>query len=230
MLELDAAQKVFRDLSIGYRAEVASRLQFTAQRQKKLTDTDVMTHVLGYDVGDNSEIPCVLYTDVASETRLILEPYLNHANKIIDELITDSQYKFLIMSTDWCGASRHFRHVHTLIQKEPLRCETLSITIPLYLDPNYTDHHKFRWHYQPMLYPKIVYADHTRMEKIQREYTAIEISKTEFSSLKFDSSRCIHYIDNTPDLYLWFVCDGVTWKNSTNIIKGVHVELHGNIV
>jgi hypothetical protein len=229
MLTLEQAKKVYNDLSIGYRKEVASRLQFGNPNHKLIDNKDVKTHVIRLDDGPDQQIPCVLYNEVSIDTRDNLAVYLDHANNIIDEQIISCKYKFLIMSTIWCGASRQGRHVHTLIQQDPPRCETLSVTIPLYLDPEFTDHHKFRWHYQRDIYPRIVYADHTRMDKIQRDYTAIEISKHEFSSLKFDGSRSVHWIDNTPDLYLWVVCDGVTWRHSTDIIKGVHVELHGNI-
>jgi hypothetical protein len=229
MLTLEQAKKVYDGLSIGYRKEVASRLQFNRKNARTLKNDDVSTHVFGYKVGDNNEIPVLPYSEVNQETQDLVQPYLSHAEKIMNEIVKDSQYIFLIMSTNWCGAGRHFKHVHTLIQKDPPRCNTLSITIPLYIDPEHSVYHKFRWHYQPELYSAIVYADHTRMEKIERDYTSLEISKTEFSSILFDSSRCIHYIDNTPHLYLWFVCDGVTTHDNSKMLNGIQVELHGNI-
>jgi hypothetical protein len=230
MLTLDDAKKVYRGLYSGYRKEVASRLQFNKKNPKLLENADVITHVYGYKVENNTEIPLLHYSTVDSQTQFLLSPYLNYAESVMSSLIENTQYIFLIMSTNWCGVSRHFKHVHTLLQSDPPRCHTLSITIPLYIEKECSDYHKFRWHYQPNLYPSIVYADHTRMEKIERDYTAIEISKTQFSSLLFDSSRCIHYIDNTPHLYLWFVCDGVILKGDRQSnINGVQVGLHGSI-
>lgn len=218
MLDFDRARKLFNGLSVGYK-KVESRMQFGTKRGN-IGNTDICQHVIGYDLPLEYQDKVVMYDELDEETKTILRPYLDKSDLIIKNNTKSVGQKFIIMSTDWCGKSRHFKHLHTLIQGD--RCNTFSVAIPLYIDESVNSSHCFYWHYQPQLYPKITYTSGDRMEKVDREYTKSELSKDSITSLVFDSSRTIHYIDNTPHLYLWIVCDAVEFE-STELLTSLKI-------
>lgn len=226
-LTLEQAKIVFEGLHDGYKP-VESRLQLG--KNTALEDPNVIQHLLGYRVPEeykNGKLP--LFDDVNNETKDIIAPYISKALEIIEQNTKSLDYIFLILSTDWCGPARHVKHIHTLLQDNPQRNITFSVPIPLYIDTNDPVYHKFYWNYRETLYPKITYTSHERMEKVKVEYSSIDIPKFSYSSLLFDSSRSIHYIDNTPHMYLWVVCDAVELLDDTKLVNGVHIKTHGDI-
>lgn len=221
MLDLEQAKLVYSGLSVGYK-QVESRMQFGNTRSN-IDDAEICQHVIGYDLPLEHQSKVVMYRDIDSQTQTLLQPYLASVDKIIRDNTASVGQKFIIMSTDWCGKNRHFKHLHTLLQGD--RCNTFSVVIPLYIDESSETAHNFHWHYQPELYPRITYTSGDRMEKVNREYSRTELPKNSISSLKFDSSRTIHYIDNTPHLYIWVVCDAVEFE-STDLITGLNIKKH----
>lgn len=222
------AQLVYDGLKHGYR-EVASRMQFARENKRVLNDDEVCTHVLGYKVPDDIKSTILMYDEtVNQEVKNLINPHLQKCMDIINNMTESVGQIFLIMSTNWCGKKRHFKHIHTLLQNDPQRCITLSLPIPLFVDENDSTYHKFNWYYQPNLFPKITYTSQNRMEKINVEYTSVDIPKNSLSSLLFDSSRMPHYIDNTNHLYLWVVCDAVVIKEKISH-TGLKLDLHGEI-
>lgn len=222
-LNIDEAKVVFEGLSIGFK-EVESRMQMKRKHDKIIKDPDIEQHVIAYKIPEEYKVDSVkLYTDVNEETQQILQPYLEKAFELIKENTVSHKQMVLIMSSNWNGSKRHFKHLHTLLQGD--RCNTFSLVFPLYIDENSDENHGFYWHYQKELYPKITYTSGERMEKVQREYRKTELAKSSITSLKFDSSRSIHYIDTTPHLYLWVVCDAVDF-GETDIIEGLHAKIH----
>ena len=226
-LTLDQAKTVFKGLQAGYKP-VESRLQLG--KNTALEDPEVIQHLLGYKVPNeykSGKLP--LFDDIDLKTKEIIAPYINKALGIIEQNTKSVDYIFLILSTDWCGKKRHVKHIHTLLQDNPQRNITFSVPIPLYIDNEHPVYHKFYWNYRETLYPKITYTSHDRMEKINVEYSSIDIPKLSYSSLLFDSSRSIHYIDNTPHMYLWVVCDAVELLDNTKLVNGIHIKTHGDI-
>lgn len=226
ILTLDQAKEAYNGLKIGYKA-VESRMQFGKPQSKVLGD-DICQHLIGYKLPSEIQEGVTMYSDVDRATRAMIDPYINRVVDIINEKTESVEQIFLIMSTNWCGASRHVKHIHTLVQKDPQRCITLSFPIPLYIDPGDSTHHKFYWYYKSELYPKITYTSHLRMEKINCEYSSVDIPKTNLMSLLFDSARSPHWIDNTNHMYLWVVCDAVTYRDSV-LQSGLKLDLHGDI-
>lgn len=224
LLTLEQARQVYDGLKIGYRS-VESRMQFGRPQTTQL-DKDICQHLVGYKLQPSAENVISMYRDVNIETRQIIDPHINRVVDIINNTTESVEQIFLIMSTNWCGSSRHVKHIHTLLQKDPQRCITLSFPIPLYINPDEPAYHKFYWHYQDELFPKITYTSHVRMEKINVEYSSVDIPKENLMSLKFDSARSPHWIDNTGHLYLWVVCDAVTYADSI-LQPGLKLDLHG---
>jgi hypothetical protein len=225
MLTKEQAQTVYDGLSIGYK-RVESRMQFSRERSDSIDDSDVCQHVIGLDLPKEYQGIIPSYTNVSAETRALVDPFLDKARQIIDAKVSSAQQKFLIMSSNWCGKSRHFKHIHTLIQNNPQRCITLSLTLPLYVDEDENTPHTFSWYSQSELFPKITYTSQRRMEKLQVPYEHVSISTSKIMSLVFDSSRSPHWINNTGHLILWIVCDGVVLKDrrdpSSELILGMH--------
>ncbi len=223
MLSLELSRQVYDDLSIGYK-KVESRMQFGNAGASKIDDSDICQHVIGYDLPEEHQSKVVMYNEVEQRTKDILGPFLNKIDDIINSETKSVGQKFIIMSTNWCGKSRHFKHLHTLLQGD--KCNTFSVVLPIYIDPNQLhESHGFYWHHQSELYPRITYTSGDRMEKVDREYVKSAIPKESITSLSFDSSRTIHYIDNTPHLYLWVVCDAVEFMTDRPI-NGVHFRRH----
>jgi hypothetical protein len=225
MLTLEQAKLVYDALSIGYKP-VESRMQFKHQKDNNINHDEITQHVIGYKLPKEYQDNVVMFDSVGKIVSELLKPYIYRAIEIINKETTSANQIFLIMSTNWCGKPRHFKHIHTLIQDNPQRCITLSVPIPLYIDETDKGYHHFHWHYQPMLYPKITYTSAERMEKINREYISMQVPKNSTSSILFDSSRTIHYIDNSSHLYLWVVADGVELLNNQTEVNGLQIKLH----
>jgi hypothetical protein len=225
MLTKLQAQTVYDGLSIGYK-NVESRMQFNRDRNDSIDDLDVCQHVLGLNLSSEYQGTVPDYKNVRKDVQALVDPFIEKAEMIINEKTVSVQQKFLIMSSNWCGKSRHFKHIHTLLQNNPQRCITLSITLPLYVDPQEQSFHTFNWYTQPNLFPRITYTSQKRMERLQVPYTPVAISTTKAMSLVFDSSRSPHWINNTGHLVLWVVCDGVVLKNrvdpQTELLLGLH--------
>lgn len=225
MLSYDDARKVYEGLSIGYR-RVESRMQYNRNRSYKFDESDISMHLIGYDLPSEIQTGVPMYfSEVDNNARNIVDPYINNVLNIIRQQTEKVDQIFLIMSTSWCGKSRHVKHLHTLLQRNPDRCITLSFPVPLYIDKDSDEYHQFFWHYNNSLYPKITYTSQDRMEKINVEYTSYTIPKRYQCSLLFDSARTIHYINNTPHLYLWVVCDAVYLKDR-NMVNGCEIKIH----
>lgn len=223
MLTLDQAHEVYRGLSLGY-MPVKSRLELTRE-VSGLQDENVAQHLLGYRVPEGySQGRIPLYCQVDNTVQDLLSPYLARSQEIIDKYTESYQYSFLILSTAWCGKPRHVKHLHTILQDNPQRTLTFSVAMPLYLVEDAEEHHKFYWNYRDELYPKITYTSHQRTEKFKVNYTSIDMSKSSVSSMAFDSARCLHFIDNTPHMYLWVVCDAVVLVDGSKMLNGVRLH------
>lgn len=225
MLNLEQAKLVYDGLKIGYR-RVESRMQYNRNRKYTFNENDICMHLIGYDLPSEIQKGVPMYeTSVNDQIKKIIDPYIKKCISIIESQTKKVDQLFLIMSTNWCGKSRHVKHLHTLLQRNPDRCITLSLPIPLYIDENSSDYHKFFWNYRDNLYPKITYTSQERMEKIDVEYSSFDIPKTQQCSLLFDSSRTLHYINNTNHLYLWLVCDAV-YFDDRDIVNGCEIKIH----
>lgn len=224
-LDKKTALKIYEGLKYAYRP-VESRMEVGKNNLKEFDTTDIVQHVLTYDVPFEWENKVTSWSNVEEEIKIILDPFISKALSIIKEKTKSYQYIFFILSTNLCGKKRHVKHLHTILQKDPPRNITFSIPIPLYIDDEYKDSHKFYWHYTKNLYPKITYTSHVRMENLNVTYNYIDIPK-KISSLLFDSTRTIHYIDNTPHMYLWVVCDGVE-LHDRNCVEGVELISYDN--
>lgn len=227
-LSLEQAKAVYEGLKIGYRP-VESRMQFGKKKSTPIDDTDICQHLLGYDIPENEQEYLEMYSSVDKDVRLILDPYLDKVMCIVNSKVKSVQKTFLIMSSNWCGKKRQFKHIHTLLQNDPQRCITMSFPIPLYIDKTADEYHKFYWSYRETLFPKITYTSHNRMENISVEYTSIDVPKNNLLSITFDSARSPHWIDNTSHLYLWFVCDAVVFKNEEDY-SSLKLNLYNNVL
>jgi len=225
MLSINDAKKVYEGLSIGYR-KVESRMQYNRNRNHRFNDTDVAMHLIGYNLPENIQQGVIMYSnDISDEVKKLIDPYIDKSLTLLKQETERVDQIFLIMSTNWCGKSRHVKHLHTLLQRNPDRCLTMSFPIPLYIDESCSNNHNFFWNYRNELYPKITYTSQDRMEKLNVEYSSFSIPKTQQCSILFDSSRTVHYIDNTPHLYLWLVADAVYIKNK-DMINGCEIKIH----
>ena len=105
------------------------------------------------------------------------------------------------------------------------RCNVWSFCIPLFIDPNEPNSHKFFYEWNDNLFPPRYYVDYARLKKTKRQYSAFEVPKTgKIFSIQFDGSRCPHYIDYTGHLYAWFVFDGVEYKDSARGLKNFIID------
>lgn len=222
-LNYEQARFVYDRLKVGYKG-VESRMQFNRGRSDKIEDEDVIQHVLAFSLPEEISDGVVKYTDLDPAVRDILDPYITNVLKIVNSKAKSVVQIFTIMTTLWCGKSKHFKHIHPLIQKD--RCITWSFPIPLYIDPN-SPKSRFYWTSQSDLFPKITYTSQRRMEKINAEYNAIEIPTDKQMSLLFDAARVPHWIDNTGHLYLWMVFEGVEMRDGHVPVTDMTLDMHG---
>lgn len=223
MIGFEEAKIVYDGLKHGYR-EVASRMQFNRPNKRVSKNKDVCMHLIGHTIPIEYQVGVPMYKNINTQTKNILDKYIDKALNILNEKTKSANQIFLIMSTNWCGQARHTKHLHTILQKDPERCITMSIVIPLYIDPSEVEKHKFYWYYNNDLYPRITYTSQERVERLDINYQELVIDQSHYNCLLFDSARTPHYINNTKNLYLWIVADAVITKDDS-IPSSLQVEL-----
>lgn len=128
------------------------------------------------------------------------------------EYIEKCETSFITFSTNITGAKLGVQHLHPLMNGD--RCNVWSFSVPLYLDSESLDNHKFWYSWKKELFPPRYYVDYERIKKEEIKFNDFGLpTNGHVFSIQFDGSRTPHYIDYTPHLYAWFVLDGVTYKD-----------------
>lgn len=138
---------------------------------------------------------------------------LESVENYIAQFVESAQSTFLTFSTNITGAQIGVKHLHSLMNKD--RCNVWSFCIPLYIDNEHLDKNPgFYLTSQTELFPKRWYIDYSRIKAANFTYGSFNVPlHDKVFSIRFDGSRSPHYINYTPHVFVWFVFDGVEYKD-----------------
>ncbi len=162
------------------------------------------------------------YTNKLNDFDLVFESCPNYQeikevmNRIVDYVSTiavSSQVTFVTFATDITGKKMGIKHLHPKMNGD--RCNVLTFGIPLYLgemppsfDISLSENH----------WPTRYYIDYSRIRNLNLSYMKLNLPMDgSIFSMQFDGSRHPHYITYTDSVYMWFVFDGVEFKDKRDI-------------
>jgi hypothetical protein len=143
----------------------------------------------------------------------VIKSKLQSVENYVAQYITSAQITFLTFSTTVTGASAGVKHLHPLINGD--RCNVWSFCLPLYIDPNHSDKNpEFCHTSQENIFPPRWYLDYSRIKSANYNYGSHKVPlDNKVYSIRFDGARNPHYISYTPHVFVWFVFDGVEFKD-----------------
>lgn len=129
----------------------------------------------------------------------------------ISERIVSAKATFLTFSTNVSGASLGVQHLHPLMNHD--RCDVSTFGIPLYVKQD-SPAPGFFYTSQEHTFPTRWYVDYKRIKAQNYKYASFQLPLNDkILNLRFDGTRSPHYIDYKDHVYVWFVFDGVVYKN-----------------
>lgn len=125
--------------------------------------------------------------------------------------IDSAKVTFLTFSTTVTNARIGVKHLHPPMNGD--KCNVLTFGIPLYINPECKERPAFWYTSQSELFPPRYYVDYKRIKNADYDYACFKLpADGKILSLRFDGARSPHYIDYTDHVYVWFVFDGVEFK------------------
>lgn len=151
----------------------------------------------------------------------LMKEKFNCIENYIGEYIVGAKNTFLTFSTDVTGAQSGAKHLHPLMNGT--KCNVWSFCIPLYIDESHMDKNPQFWiTSQEDLFPARWYLDYDRIKSKNYNYGNFTVPlDNKVFSLRFDGTRSPHYIDYKPHVFVWFVFDGVEYKDQGDCPKGI---------
>jgi hypothetical protein len=153
----------------------------------------------------------------------VIKSKLDAVENYVSQYITKAHTTFLTFSTDVTGASIGVKHLHPLMNGD--RCNVWSFCLPLYIDSAHMDKNpEFCITSQENTFPPRWYLDYDRIKAADYNYGSYKVPlDNKVYSIRFDGSRSPHYIDYKPHVFVWFVFDGVEYKDLQDRPKGIQV-------
>jgi len=128
----------------------------------------------------------------------------------VSEHVESAKATFVTFSTDVTGASMGIRHLHPLMNGD--RCNVWTFGIPLYIGEEAPS---FDIHQHDELWPTRFMLDYKRIRAANLDYQKLILPKDgSIFNMQFDGSRSPHVITYTDSVYMWFVFDGVEYKDN----------------
>lgn len=133
-------------------------------------------------------------------------------NTIIDTVkkdCTSAKSTFVTFSTDVTGSTGGIKHLHPLMNSD--RCNVWTFGIPLYIGKEAPT---FEVHMTDALWNTRYYIDYKRIRDANLDYMKLTLPKDgSIFTIKFDGARHPHVVTYTDSVYMWFVFDGVEYKD-----------------
>ena len=150
----------------------------------------------------------------------VIKAKLNAVEDYIAQYVNSAHTTFLTFSTDVTGANIGVKHLHPLMNRD--RCNVWSFCLPLYINPDHLDKNpEFCVTSQQDPFPPRWYLDYDRIKSANYNYGSYKVPLDDkVYSIRFDGSRSPHYIDYKPHVFVWFVFDGVEFKDTKHRPEG----------
>lgn len=131
----------------------------------------------------------------------------------VKEHVKSAKATFVTFATDVTGASMGIRHLHPLMNGD--RCNVWTFAVPLYIGEKAPS---FDIHQHDKLWPTRYILDYSRIRKANLDYTTLSVPKDgSIFNMQFDGSRNPHVVTYTDSVYMWFVFDGVEFKDGRDV-------------
>jgi hypothetical protein len=131
----------------------------------------------------------------------------------VAEQVVSAKATFVTFASDVTGATMGIRHLHPLMNGD--RCNVWSFAIPLYVGENAPT---FDIHQHDEIWPTRFMLDYNRIRKANLDYTSLTMpTDGSIFNMQFDGSRSPHVITYTDSVYMWFVFDGVEFKDGRDL-------------
>ncbi len=152
-----------------------------------------------------------------SKYKTIVEKF-SQIEEYVSQHIVSAKATFLTFSTNVSGATLGVQHLHPFMNQD--RCDVTTFGIPLYIKKG-ADAPGFFYTSQSTTFPTRWYVDYKRIKAQNYSYASFTLPLDEkVLNLRFDGSRSPHFIDYKDHVYVWFVFDGVVYKDPTDQPKG----------
>ena len=143
---------------------------------------------------------------------------LRYIEEYMKTKIVSAKVTFLTFSTNVQGAQMGVQHLHPKMNGD--RCDVCTFGIPLYIKEG-ADAPGFLYTSQEDMFPARWYLDYKRIKTQNYKYASFKLPLDEkILNLRFDGTRSPHYIDYKDHVYVWFVFDGVVYKDPSDQPRG----------
>lgn len=150
----------------------------------------------------------------------VMKEKFTRVEEYISQYISSAHTTFLTFSTNITGAKLGVKHLHPKMNAD--RCNVWSFGIPLYIDPDCDDSPEFCYTSQEELFPARWYLDYDRIKAKNYHYGSFKVPLDDkIFSIRFDGARSPHYIDYKNHVFVWFVFDGVIYKDTKHQPEGI---------
>lgn len=143
---------------------------------------------------------------------------LRYIERYVSRSIESAKVTFLTFSTNVQGAKMGVQHLHPKMNGD--RCDVCTFGIPLYIKQG-SEAPGFLYTSQEDMFPARWYVDYKRIKSQNYKYASFQLPLDEkILNLRFDGTRSPHYIDYKDHVYVWFVFDGVVYKDPADQPRG----------
>jgi hypothetical protein len=146
---------------------------------------------------------------------------MNNIIAYVSEVAICSQVSFVTFATDITNAEMGIRHLHPKMNGD--RCNVMTFGIPLYLGKNAPS---FDIHISENQWPARYYVDYSRIRDLNLSYMKLILPMDgSIFHMQFDGSRHPHVITYSDSIFMWFVFDGVEFKDQRDLGSSLSLQL-----
>lgn len=145
---------------------------------------------------------------------------MDHVLAYVSEVAVSAKATFVTFATDITGAEMGIRHLHPKMNGD--RCNVMTFGIPLYIGEKAPS---FDIYVNESQWPTRYYVDYKRIRDLNLSYMKLCLPMDgSIFHMQFDGSRHPHVITYTDSVFMWFVFDGVEFKDKRDIGNGLNIK------
>lgn len=155
---------------------------------------------------------CPQYTEIKKTMDTIIA--------YVSEVAVSAQVSFVTFASDITNAEMGIKHLHPKMNGD--RCNVMTFGIPLYLGKNAPS---FDIHISENQWPARYYVDYSRIRDLNLSYMKLVLPMDgSIFHMQFDGSRHPHVITYSDSVFMWFVFDGVEFKDKRDLGSSLSVH------
>lgn len=136
---------------------------------------------------------------------------LADCDKEASQIVSKADYSLVVLSHNILGPVFH-KHAHVCRNNLNYN-HTYTKAIPLTMSTN--EERYFYYSFSRNGYEKLFYEDIDYVQSQNLDYKALKLRSNQPTTVIFDSYKNCHYVNHTADVVLWYVLDGVEFKDTS---------------